>query len=551
MSAISTYPPISSADAPPATGRAPTAGARDLLASASVGSTWRSDLTLVGLLALVFVVYFTGNVSSDDLGYLYCARFGPEIASQLCPNYVLRFLCWTPLALMIRLFPNHGVALGVAPLITAAGLLLVVARFARRLGIQRPWIPLAILGLSPLVVMTATVTLPDLTAAAWAWLGLMLCAPCLLERDAGRRTTLRCVAGGLFMAMSYNSKETAAILIPCLGLFVLLYRLRSLWAWQRMLLIGAGAAAWVGAETLLLWIVTSDPLYHSHTLAQCERGYGGPPVPTTLREWWLSASEYLRWLVDPRSDYGPSGPLMLGGLAMALLRSREARYGLLACLVLPALAYLSLGSSSLLAYEPLVRQTRHLLPFLPALALAAGLAIERFWPVRRAWQTPARIASVVAMLVLLYAPNRIVGHWYYAATYAAGERVIAEHAAAHPGATLYASGLSLNRFLVPTAWVGGTLPTAIPQPPQTRAEWLARYDGAYVFTTRIDRIKPRKRSQDERTLYGPSADALRTFTLVERREPPRDRLSQIVAYLLRRPCPTDPTEAVEVYHVHR
>jgi len=390
--------------------------------------SWKRDLVLVGLLGLLPLVFYTGIVASDDLAYLLGARHGVVPGALPPRNMLLRFMHWAPLGMVIRLLPNQPWAPGVWSLIAMTGTLLVIGALARRLGVRRTWLPIALFGLVPMNVILASVPLAEPSAALLAWLGILLCAPALLDHDQPRAPT-RCLAGGLLMAMSYSAKEPAAILIPSLLLFVLVNHGRSRWAWKRAALILVGPALWVGGETLLFWHFTGDPLYHAHTLAAAERGYGPPNLQGSFTRLAVYACDYVRWLADPRSDYGPPGPLLLGGLVLLVCRPRGPAARLLLCLVLPGLLYLSVGSSSLTRFDPLQHQSRHLLPILPGMALAAGLAVERFLGHRPSWNRGLVVATTGFTLVSLVAPNRLAGRWYYAGTFEAGRRLLAEHAA--------------------------------------------------------------------------------------------------------------------------
>jgi hypothetical protein len=511
------------------------------------GQTWRTDLAIVALLVMVQLVFFTGFGASDDLGYMNCARHATA-ANSTHPNYVLRFMHWGMLAAAIRLLPDQPWTPGVPPMILMATMLLIIGKLARRAGLRRPWIPMVLFGIMPLNLLLASMAMPDLTAATLAWLGIAICGPTLLEHNAPR-AGVRCLIGGLLMVSAYNAKETTAILIPSLCLFVLLFRTREAWAWKRAGLLLISAAAWVGTETALLYYWTGDPLYHSHTLARIERMFR-PVEPQAGFSWVIAyASEYLRWLANPRSAYGPVGLLLLIGSLVAIVRVRHPVSRLLACLILPCFVYLSAGSSSLSAYDPVGHHPRYLLPILPAMALATGIVIDRLWSTRPTWRIPLGLAMAGVVAACLVVVNRTTSDWYYVELFRTGRSLIAEHAKQNGDAPLYAARYSFNCFQVPAEWLGGPPPVRIDRPPLSREEWIARYGGCYVLTTRLDRNRPRKPSQADRTLRGPSVDALRTFPCVARREPPRDRFSVLAARILGRECPTNPRDAVEIYHV--
>lgn len=509
----------------------------------------RATLAAAALVLTVQLVYFTGIVASDDFGYLHCAVRGPAADQEGFRQFLVRMTHWLPLAVVIRTWPGHPEVVSLPALLAMGATLWSVARIARRdLNLSRPWLAVLFFGLVPVNVIMATVPLPDTTATALAWLGLALCIPCLLSRDrtgpAGS-----CLAGGALIAAGYNAKETAAILIPSLVLFVALYRTKTAWAWRRAGLVVAGGAAWLAAEALLLWHWTGDPLAHAHAIKEAEASYGVPAVERSLRGLADFGGDYVGWLLDPRGDYGPVGPILLASLVYLLVRRRDAVAGFLACLAVPGLIYLSVGSSSLTAYQPIHHQTRYLLPFLPALALAAALMTDRAWSRFRVCRRPLAAALAIVILASIVAPNRLAGRWYYASIFSAGRAVLAEHVAARGDAPIYASILSANRFQVSPEWLGGACVARIEPPPQTVEEWTARYGGAYVLITALDRQPPTKSSHVGRTLGEAAGRAMLEWERVARVEPAGDRLGMLWARLTHQPISTEAKYAVEMYRV--
>ena len=511
----------------------------------------RWDLAAVALVLAVQLVYFTGVIASDDFTYLdtaWHARTGRPMAGDSHDIFV-RFVHWQLIHLAVAIFPHQPWAMVLPSLLASVAILLTLAAFARRyLDPAMAPLPVLIYGLVPVNVALATVALPDPLATAFGWFGVYLSAGALLERDTPR-AGWRCLAGGLVIAVGYNAKETVAALVPGLILFGLVCRAHCPWAWRRIGLIAAGAGLWVAGETLAMACLKGDPWLHARAVVAAHEGFSSPQIeytPTGLVRYW---TEYLRWLADPRGDFAPMGLLLLAGLACAGFQ-RSPVSNLLICAVAPGLVYLSLGTAGIAHYLPLTHQPRYLVPMLPGLALLAAIMVWQVFKLGPRARRAVIFFGPLIILISLIAPNRLAGRWYQARTFAAGYRLLADYLPAdEPGLRVCAAHASRCRFACVHRWLNCPELEVISPAPATAEEWIHRYAGAYILTTRSDSLQPSKKKHAHRCLAGRSYQILTRFERIARTEPLRDRLSTLRARLVGRPVPTDPAWAVELWRV--
>lgn len=517
----------------------------------------RWDVAAMILVVGIMLFYYTGIIASDDLGYL---QVGERPLARATDDgvlgggwyYACRFVHWVPVKLVAALPPHHPWMLGIPSLIWTVVMLLTIRSLARRylgLGELATAASLLVWGLTPTVVMSASVALPDVTAAALAWLGVYCVLPALLN-ESTRRPIGRCVAGGFLIALAYSAKETTLALVPGLILFVFFCQARSAWAWRRAGWLVAGAVLWIAIETAGLWLITGHPTARFEAIRVAREYCHQPEVEMTatgLARYW---TDYVRWMIDPRSDFGVAGPVLLLAVAIALFRRTKAA-GALLWLVAPTAVYLSVGSVELKHYTPVFHQSRYFLPVLPALALVAGIGFQRLQEGRcgrPAWMLPAAIGLFV--LACLPGPNRLAGRWSNAQCFTAGYDLVSDFAPLRePSARWAAAGLTRNRYSDLRRWLDcPPLELALPAPAD-EAEWVERYGGAYVITTRFDRLGDGLAKHDRLTLKGGPMEALSAFEHIARREPARDRLSSVWARLTGGQAPTIAGLAVDLWRV--
>lgn len=516
--------------------------------------TWRFDLAAGVLVLLLVLVYFTGVVASDDLGYFNLAHVLSEgrLPTDIATNHLLaRVTVWKSVQLAVALLPPWPWAMAVPSLLSNVGLLAIVGALARR-HVDRKAASIAILafGLVPIVIVLASLALPEMPATFLGWLAILLAAPGLLHRGSGR-AALVCLVAGALIGAGYNAKETVVLFAPGLFLFVVLFRTRCAWAWLRLAWVAFGVALWLGFETILLWRMTGDPLFHLHIVSNSQRAYYGPQNAPPLEAILSACTQYLRWLADPRSPLGPMGIVLLAGLVHALVRQRSCFSKLMICVVMPPLIYLGAGSTDLQNYHPVVPAPRYLAPMLPGMALLAAAMVWEWWQRGGRIRPALAVLGVALLIVSLSAPNRWAGRMHHAPTFRAGFDLVRGNLGRfEPGDRLLTAGLACNRFYHLPKWLDGPKVEMIwPEGPTTPDEWVERYAGAYVIATRTDRQGPQRTKHDHLTLRGASYAALTRFERVDVREPDRDRLSALWARLTGSMPPTDPDHAVELWRV--
>ena len=504
------------------------------------------------LLVGLQLVYFTGVVSTDDIGYLDVARqmsAEPREMPGETNHLFVRLVQWRLIQLATALVPSEPWAIALPSMLAGVVVLMVVRGLARQhIDPRAAVIAMLGFGLVPVVVAVASTGLPELGATAFGWAAVWLAASCLLS-EATRHAALRCLVAGVLIGVAYNVKETAALFGPALLLFVAVWRTRRGWAWHRAGMLVLGAGLWLGFEAVVFWHWTGDPLHHLHALGRSQRAYFGPTDTPTAREFLMDCTSYVRWLADPGTVLAPMGIVLLAGLVFGLvIRKPFAR--LLLCVVCVTLVYLSVGTTGFGRYEPVCRQPRYIVAVLPGLALLATMMI---WRIRAAGEWPRRLVAILAVPLIglsLVRPNDLSGRWYHARTFAAGYRLIEERGDGFDeGDRLCAAGISWNRFHGLSRWLDCPEPERISATPTTEAEWVERYGGTFVITTRADRRGPARSKHATWTLQGRSLAGLSGFERVARVEPPRDRLSTIWAKLRGHQVPTDPEYAVELWQV--
>jgi 4-amino-4-deoxy-L-arabinose transferase-like glycosyltransferase len=348
-------------------------------------------LALAGILLLAAclrVACFRGYLGDDDGGYAELAyrmaagRFaigtyeGP-------PVFPLRIGLFAPAALGFSLAgPREWILIGYPFALSLAGVLLAFGAgcvlFSRRAGV----IAAAVQAILPIDVRSASVLMPDLSAAFWAACGILLLY-CLLHGRTRVPPRLLGAACGLAFGLSWLCREFVVYSIPfvaiCLGRgLARASRLRA-----PLLILVASTLAVPTIESWIYWRHTGDLLFRLHETERNYREY----TAWFFREGSLvgwAAGGYWRALFVRLARDGPVAIFLDRELGMvtsaAGLAAIYATRGRLRPFLFPAVWFLSLAlmfnfaSTSLFAYQPLFLTGSYLYPVLmPAVALTAGL----------------------------------------------------------------------------------------------------------------------------------------------------------------------------------
>lgn len=492
--------------------------------------------------------YATGPVGSDDYIYLDIARDPtPPSDPILITQAYARFGIWGPLRLVDAIGPGPWFTFVIVPLVSALGALALTGWMARRWMGVGAGAAIISLGLVPYFVVFATITLPDTMGACLLSLGLLLVGPPLLDRDV-KRAVGRCLLGGMVVGLSFAAKESVILLCPAIALFVLVYRRSHGWAWQRLGVIAVGAAAGLGAEMAVLWAIFGDPLFHFHSMRIAYEQYGSDVAD---HHWWTIAyyaSDYLRWMCDPRGAYGGWGLLYLLAMVYAVVKSTDWTRLLLCCALVMG-GYISVGSIDLTRYYPIHHQARYLITLLPIGALLTAHMVHTLWCQRPNLRPAVSAIAAILIAVSLLQPNKSAGRTYFAPTLAAARLALADEALFGDDETrIVGSAQSVFR-LAPLIRSSHRRPlTTTPEPhPATAAEWSRRHPGSYVFVTRADRSERCQR--DGGALSAESRRALDTFDRVLSVAPSRTRIERILSrFGIIEPTRDEPSR-IDVYFI--
>ena len=489
-------------------------------------------LVFLALLGLQ-LFYWTGPIASDDLLYLSVAQqpLGVTVSGEYrqVGTVGMRFLLWGPLRLLSAFWPNHWQILLVLPMVSASLTLgLVAAATHHCLGRRAALIAMASLGLVPLFVIIATVTLPDIVATPFVLAGAMLIGQPLIDRTEWRRSVFRrCFIGGFILALGYNAKEPTLLVLPAITLFVVWRRRQSGGAWRCLLWAWCGAGVWLAMEAVWYTATVGDPLYHLHAISAGHRAFHSP-LPDyrwTSIAWYVT--DYLRAMVDPRGEYGPMGPLFLLAVAYGAVARTELTRMVL-CIVFVVGGYLSAGTADLLHYVPVYHQPRYLIPLLPLMAMVAAYMIQREWRAGRLRRLAIAAAACVIIPMSLIAPDKVAGRWHHASDFHTARSVQAQMEGQWiPGARMVAASDTSMRLEFLLAQDGRSKLESIDEAPVTTGDWQSKYAGCYVWVVQADRVS---RGDGYYTHLGEASyGALQMFTRVAAARPPMSRLASCLS----------------------
>lgn len=510
---------------------------------------WLSFGIAVVLLLGLALFFCTGVIASDDTLYLEIARHwrpGDAIAEMTSCHG--RIAMWYPIRVATWLMGDSWRSLIWLPLLSAGIALAAVAVAGRRwFGNRAALVAVVSLGLTTHFLIGATIALPDIVTAAAVAVAVALVGPILLQKQC-RRAWLPALVSGLVIGVGYSAKEVTALLVPSLGLFVLLRRAGSGWAWRRLGLVGLGALLWLVFEGAFLWHYTGDPLFHYSSARDSQVEYGAALTELTLVNLLEHWTEYARWLMDPGYAFRWWGPVYLAAVMFALVKSND-KTRLLLCVLLGVGSYLSVGSSDLGSYYPLWHQPRYLVPLMPIGALLIGYAVDWLWQGRRMVVWPTAVVAVGLVVGSLFWANQLAGRWYAAREFTAGRMLFSRFdpppvwrnricASGHTGYRL--------KLLFEEAELGEIL--RIEEPPQSATEWSRRFGGWYVVVSGPDRRSAEGGSR--RILLPPaSVAALADFGIVASAAPPSTRAGEVFARLKLVPLQTDPADRIDVFKI--
>ncbi len=218
-------------------------------------------IAAVAVLAfVVFHIWFswTGYIASDDRSYAQHASRWVEYGSDLSrDHWGLRHVIVLPTAVFFKLFGESQWTLAATDLVYTVVLLgLVFSCAARAAGNMAGLIAIALVASVPMIANGASSLAPDNPEAAFVIGSLMSFHYGL----SGRRKWMIVLSGAL-AGLALSTRETSlCLLFLYFILFVAGYKGdRRAYSW-----LALGLALTYGAETLVLWAASGDPLYRLH-----------------------------------------------------------------------------------------------------------------------------------------------------------------------------------------------------------------------------------------------------------------------------------------------
>jgi 4-amino-4-deoxy-L-arabinose transferase-like glycosyltransferase len=346
------------------------------------GVVWLLPILALG--AFLRTVAFGGLVGTDDAMYADLAHrisSGQFLSthSMGLGAFPLRVGITGPASLMFRLFGVSEAAMAVYPFfISLLGILLAFVTGRVLFGVRAGLIAAILQACLPMDVRYSTLLFPDLIAAFWVNVAILLLYLASLESPVRTKATKGFLCG-LALGMAWLCKESLVFSLPFVGG----YLLWSIYEQRRSAAIAIGVAAGFGimliGESLVYYLYLSDPLYHLHALERHNQ------MPAATVWFWnpeapWSGGLLARLLRDGptviflNTEFGLVTPVAMLSIAYGLFRRFRSMWFVTAWFLYHVLIF-NFGSHSLRSYMPLPAwEHRYFFPLLlPAILLVAVL----------------------------------------------------------------------------------------------------------------------------------------------------------------------------------
>ncbi len=414
-----------------------------------------SMVAIIGIAAVAFLIqlalFATGPWGSDDTIYWYDAgewlRAFPFIGTD---HWSLRHTLVLPLALARGLFGNGPTVLMLPTLLAAlATVAMLTVWVGRTSGLLAAALATALVVTGPLLVTLSTTALVDPIEAMYLVLALML-----MHREMQRQDTQATprwpalLLAGICAGLALLSRETAAFAVAAVGLLFLCgFGMHRLW----YLITAAGFALVLGAETLLYWITTGNPLYR----------FGIASNHDLLIDRWVDQGAgvpLLHPMIDPITMVLANhnfGVIFLLGVPLTIWLLRRPDLSRATRTQVIMLATVALVWSLIAGYlfSKLVLIPRYFLPPAIACSALAGIALARLW--RGGHQ---RLAASGALLMIV---ANLVGSSVDNHSFMFAEQELVRQA--HQGATLHTDAETRRRAMLMLQWDGAS--ARVPETP--------------------------------------------------------------------------------------
>jgi len=347
-------------------------------------------LLLIIVLAFVIrIVSFSGFNGADDEAY---AELGYRMSQgdfQIndkylrAPVFPLRVALITPVSWCLKIAGVSETAILFYPfLLSMLSVILVFIAGCIFFDSRSGLIAAAIQAILPIDAVSASALLPDLPAAFWANMGVLICY--YASRRSENWIKISCgILSGLALAISYLCKESVVFVLIFICIFFAYLAYRHKRNAIILITIGVTFITVLLAESFVYYQSTGDFFHRLHETERnyevCKYGFftEGSPWGWEKGEFGIAIKNRL-FKEGPKKifmtkSFGWIAPAAMLALIYAVMRKLR-KFAFPATWFLFLVLIFNFGSSSLTAYRPLVLVERHFYPILfPAVLLAGGL----------------------------------------------------------------------------------------------------------------------------------------------------------------------------------
>lgn len=227
--------------------------------SPAIRITAFTAILIVGI--VLRILLFSGLQGSDDLQYTHNAYQFLDGGFNSVTDDVTktRLLSYIPVSLFFYLLGVNEISAVLYPLVCSIGLLLLVYKLGALLFDDKTaLLAMALYACFPIEVIHATMLYPELPMGLL--MGLSMYCFLTVLKHPGKNENLLLFLAGVLVACAYMVKITAVLLLGVYCVYFLCYK-RNV---RAMLLLGAGLAVVIAAESLFYYSQNGDFLFQYH-----------------------------------------------------------------------------------------------------------------------------------------------------------------------------------------------------------------------------------------------------------------------------------------------
>ncbi len=351
---------------------------------------WSGLVASIVMAALTRIVFFTGFFGSDELTYtevaLAIANGQWDVSTY---TGAVRYGVNLPNALFMTLFGASEYSANLWSLLCSVGEVALIFALAYRLwGRRAALLSAAVMIVLPLHVHFGGRLMADAPLAFFITLSFVLFW--VAEK---RQSAAWYFATGLAAGLAFWMKEVTVVYCVAFAIYALIYRtLRFKWLW-----IGLGGAMAVGANCLLFWAITGDPLHLFHVIRSHTAQYALHREQVQTSPWYYFRQLFVdirhTWLMPFLAAAGVA--VWARGAIRTRVMDRDTGY-----VVVWAIGLFIVFSFAITSTNPLTliaKQTNYMLMFVAPFCLLAGYFLASM---PRRWMLPVLGAYLIGGMIL-------------------------------------------------------------------------------------------------------------------------------------------------------